>query len=82
MLVGYRSLMDWERTQRRLEEAERLVKKVEGYLAKAQRAIHEARYSGAYTINAEHALKGLEKLLEESIEKRDRLKDQLRRLTH
>ena len=74
--------MDWERTHRRLEEAERLVEKVEGYLAQAQRAIHGARYSGAYTINAEHALKSLERLLEEGMERRDRLKDQLRRLTH
>ena len=46
--------------QRRLEEAKRLVKKVEGYLAKAQRAIRETRCSGAYTINAERALKDLE----------------------
>jgi predicted nucleic acid-binding Zn-ribbon protein len=82
MPAGYRPLMDWERTQRRLEEAERLVKKVEGYLAKAQRAIREARYSNGYTINAERALKDLERLLEEGIEKRDRLKDELRRLTH
>lgn len=82
MALGYHLLMDWERTHRRLEEAERLVSKVEGYLAKAQRAIHGARYSGAYTINAEHALKNLEKLLEEGVEKRDRLRDQLRRLTH
>jgi len=74
--------MDWERMQRRLEEAERLVKKVEGYLAKAQRAIREARCSDAYTINAERALKDLERLLEEGIEKRDRLKAELRRLMH
>jgi predicted dithiol-disulfide oxidoreductase (DUF899 family) len=74
--------MDWERIHRRLEEAERLVMRVESYLAQAQRAIHGARYTGAYTMSAEHALKNLEKLLEEGIEKRDRLKDQLRRLTH
>ena len=82
MPVVYRPLMDWERTHRRLEEAERLVNKVEGYLAKAQRAIHGARYNGACTLNAEQALKSLETLLEESIEKRDRLREQLRHLTH
>jgi bifunctional non-homologous end joining protein LigD len=45
-------------------------------------AIHGARYGGSCTISAEQALKGLETMLEDGIEKRDRLKDKLRLLTH
>jgi len=74
--------MEWERTQKQLLRADRLVAQAEGCLAEARLAIHGARYSGSCTIGAEQALKALETMLEDGIVKRARLKDKLRLLTH
>ena len=74
--------MERERIQKQLLKADRLVAQAEDYLAKARQAIHGARYAGGCTINAERALKTLETVLEDGIDKRARLQDRLRLLTH
>lgn len=74
--------MDWERAQRRLLKAERLVVEAEGYVARARQAISRGRGIGGCSIPAEEALKSMEAMLERDIEKRDRLREQLRLLTH
>jgi hypothetical protein len=74
--------MDCERTHRQLLNAEQLVAKAESYVVLARRAIYCARDRPSVTINAEEVLKRMEAMLEDDIEKRDRLKDQLRLLTH
>jgi hypothetical protein len=73
--------MGWEGTYRRLRLAEQRVAQDENNVARARRAMTGTKCS-AYTINAEEALKCLEAMLEHDIEIRDRLKDQLRLLTH
>ena len=73
--------MDWESTYGRLLLAERLVTQDESNVARARLAVLGTK-RGAFNINAEEALKGLEAMLEQDMEKRDRLRDQLRLLTH
>ena len=74
--------MDWERTHRRLVMAERQVSEAEWYVARARLAIHAGRDGGACTLEAQQALKSLEARLEHGIAIRDRLKNELRLLTH
>ena len=74
--------MDWERTHRQLLKAERLVVRAESRVTLARRAIYGDRHTGSCTINAAQVLRHMEDALEQDIQERDRLKDQLRLLTH
>ena len=75
--------MDWERTHRRLKVAERLVVEAEGHFARARLAIQGNRHcSTSLTLNAEQTLRSLETMLAHDVQMRDRLKEQLRLLTH
>jgi hypothetical protein len=74
--------MDWERTHKQLLKAERRVIQAEAYLARARAAIGSKQCPGCFTVNAEEALKRMEVMLEDDIERRDGLKDRLRLLTH
>lgn len=74
--------MEWERLQQQLLRANLLVAQAERCVGKARRAVQGARYGDTCSINADQALKTLEAVLEDGIDKRDRLRDRLRLLTH